>query len=421
MAMDALSFEQAPPLGVPLRFFFTASLFGVAAGLLLAWSQADIFASRWTPAALATVHLLTAGFMLQIMVGALFQFMPVAVGANLPRPRWAAGLIHPALAAGALALVAGFLTGAPGLLAAGAAGVGGGAALLVALGLLALARTPAVGPTLAALRVALLGLGAAILAGAALALARGGHAPVAMLLLSPRHVGWALGGWGLGLLAAVAWQVVPMFQLTPPYRPALARGFLAALVLVLLAGALPEIGGRALVYGLGALGLAFAVHTLGLQNRRRRARTDATFRFWRLGMAVLAAAAPAAVVGVELADERLVQLAGVLLLAGVFPAVMVGMLYKIVPFMIWLHLRSRVRRAPQMPRIIPEATQARHFRIHGAMLAVLLGAPWLPVLAVPGGLLLAASNLWLLGALAGALRCYRGSLAEAREAAARVG
>jgi hypothetical protein len=44
---------------------------------------------------------------------------------------------------------------------------------------------------------------------------------------------------------------------------------------------------------------------------------------------------------------------------------------------------------------------------------VLIPAPWLPVLAVPGGLLLAASNLWLLRALVGALRCYRGSLAGA--------
>lgn len=415
MAAVALSFEQSPPLGAPLRFFLTGPLFGIAAGLLLAWSHGEIFASRWTPAALAVVHLVTAGFMLQIMTGALFQFMPVAVGANLPRPRLAAGLIHGALGLGALALVAGFLSGALGALVGGAAGLGMGAVVLAALGLTALARTPAVGPTVPALRVALMGLAAAAVAGVALVLARGGLAPPALALLSPRHVGWALGGWGLGLVAAVAWQVVPMFQLTPPYRPALARGFLAGLVLVLLAGALPDVGGRVLLYGLSALGMAFASYTLGLQNRRRRARTDATFRFWRLAMVALAAAGPAAVAGVELADERLVQLAGVLLLAGVFPAAIGGMLYKIVPFVIWLHLKNRVQRAPQMPRIIPEAIQARHFQIHGAMLAVLLPAPWLPALAVPGGLLLAASSLWLLKALVGALRCYRAALAEAAD------
>jgi hypothetical protein len=92
------------------------------------------------------------------------------------------------------------------------------------------------------------------------------------------------------------------------------------------------------------------------------------------------------------------------------------MLYKIVPFVMWLNLKSRVRRAPQMPKIIPEEGQARHFLLHLAALVALLPAPWWPAMAIPGGLLLAGSNLCLLSALLGALRCYRGSLAEAAEA-----
>lgn len=410
--MHAMSFEQAPPLAVPLRFFLTGPLFGVAAGLLLVWGHGDIFASRWTPSALAVVHLTTVGFMLQIMTGALFQFMPAAVGANLPWPRPAARLIHPALGLGAVSLVAGFLSGAPAALAAGALGLGLGLAGLVALGLAALAGSRAQGSTVPAMRLALVGLGLTVLAGATLALVRAGYLPAAATVLSPRHVGWALGGWGLGLLAAVAWQVVPMFQLTPPYRPALTRAFIWTLAAVLAAGALPFVGASALLYGLSALAVAFAVHTLVLQARRRRARSDPTFRFWQMAMAGLVLAGPMAVAGVEFAEESLVQLAGILILAGVFPAVMVGMLYKIVPFVIWLDLKNRVRKAPQMPRIIPESRQAGHVYLLLAAVLVLAPAPWWPVLAVPGGLLLAASNLWLLAALLGALRCYRGSLAE---------
>ena len=60
-----LSFEQAPPISVPYRFFLTAPWFGVAAGLLLAFMGEDMLASRWTPGALAGTHLLVAGFMLQ--------------------------------------------------------------------------------------------------------------------------------------------------------------------------------------------------------------------------------------------------------------------------------------------------------------------------------------------------------------------
>jgi len=81
-----MSFESAPPYTAPLRFFLTAPLFAVLAGLLIAFEGPDIFVSRWMPAVLAVTHLLTLGFMLQMMLGALIQILPVVAGANLPRP-----------------------------------------------------------------------------------------------------------------------------------------------------------------------------------------------------------------------------------------------------------------------------------------------------------------------------------------------
>ena len=77
-----LSFEQAPPLNAPLRFFLTAPLFGVIAGLLLLLEGEGVLLSRWSPSALALTHLLTLGFMLQIMIGALIQVLPVVSGEN---------------------------------------------------------------------------------------------------------------------------------------------------------------------------------------------------------------------------------------------------------------------------------------------------------------------------------------------------
>ena len=80
-----LSFDQAPPISAPMRYFLTAPLFAILAGVLILVSGPDIFASRWTPAALALTHLITAGFMLQVMLGAMQQLLPVAVGA-IPAP-----------------------------------------------------------------------------------------------------------------------------------------------------------------------------------------------------------------------------------------------------------------------------------------------------------------------------------------------
>lgn len=68
---DLLSFDQSPPLAAPLRFFLTAPLFAILAGLTLLASGPDALASRWTPAMLALTHLVAVGFMLQVMLGAL--------------------------------------------------------------------------------------------------------------------------------------------------------------------------------------------------------------------------------------------------------------------------------------------------------------------------------------------------------------
>jgi hypothetical protein len=64
----------------------------------------------------ADVHLIAAGFMLQAMSGAMFQFIPVAVGGNVWRPLWSPMSCNLCCCWAALLLVAGFLFSAPVLL-----------------------------------------------------------------------------------------------------------------------------------------------------------------------------------------------------------------------------------------------------------------------------------------------------------------
>jgi hypothetical protein len=58
-----LSLDQAPPIGVPMRFFLTTPLFAIAAFALLLWQDPDLLFSRWNPALLGATHLLTLGYM----------------------------------------------------------------------------------------------------------------------------------------------------------------------------------------------------------------------------------------------------------------------------------------------------------------------------------------------------------------------
>ena len=84
MMGPGLSYDDTPPFSAPLRFFLTAPLFGVVAGLTLLFGG-EILVSRWTPGALAITHLFAAGFMLQVMLGALLLAAGFAVGCLLRR------------------------------------------------------------------------------------------------------------------------------------------------------------------------------------------------------------------------------------------------------------------------------------------------------------------------------------------------
>jgi hypothetical protein len=410
-----LSFEQAPPISAPYRFFVTAPWFGVAAGLLLAWSGGDALASRWTPSALAATHLLVAGFMLQAMCGALLQFVPVAAGGNIWRPGRVAAVVHPLLAVGAACLATAFISASATFFvlasAAFAVAISGYAAIVG----LALWRTSAQGPSLRALRLAVLGLAIAVGLGVTLAMGFGTGRILPVTELIQVHAAWGLGGWALMLLMAVSYLVVPMFQLTPPYPARIAVGLPVALIVLLGLWswqlAKPAVWLDAVWLAGMCLASVYAVVTLMLQRRRRRKVADPTFYFFAGAMVALLAMA---IVGIRFgfdaeADPRMAVWFGVLAIPGVFVSAISGMLYKIVPFLNWLHLQRLCPPGvlpPSMREMIPERAMLGHLWLHFAAVIALLAAVALPVLTRPAGLLFAAACAWLGANVARGVRAY---------------
>jgi hypothetical protein len=414
-----LSFEQAPPISVPYRFFLTAPLFGIAAGLLLAWLGESALASRWSGGALALTHLLAVGFMLQAMTGAIMQFVPVAAGGNVWRPRWVANLVHPALVIGACMLVAAFLVQEGSLFR------WAGAVLLTTLGFLvavvgaALWRTPARGATILSMRIAIFGLAITAFLGATLAEGLAGQVSWPLIELANVHAGWGLGGWALLLLAGVSYYVVPMFQLTPGY-PALFSRWLAPVLLTMLLLWSVQITGRRpaweqLVWLAGlAVGAAFAGVTLWLQQRRRRRVSDPTLVFFRGAMMCMIGLLLSAIVMLlvpAVADHpRVPYWLGVLALPGVFVSAINGMLYKIVPFLNWLHLQRLMGLGmlpPNMKEMIPERAMVTQMRLHFAAIVLLLAGAVVPVAARVAGVVFALSCAMLGRNIVHAVRFYR--------------
>jgi hypothetical protein len=408
MNSAGLSLEQAPPFGVPLRFFLTAPWFLVLAALLLSWQGPAVFASRWLPATLALTHLLTLGFMAQVMLGALLQMLPVVVGVVVPRLRLTAMLIHIPLTLGALALTVAFLSGVPAWfqLAWWLLGLTFGVALMAIH--LALWRAPVASGTVIALRCAL----GALLVTVGLGLLLGGYFGwgwrLPVVAMTHLHAAWGLVGWTVLLVAGVAYQVVPMFQITPPYPRWFNRGFAPLMAAGLTAWSTCVLAGwptaATLASALLAVGVAlFALMTLYLLAQRRRKIGDPTLGYWRTSMASLLAGAVLwlAMLWVP-AQARMPQvelLLGILSILGFAVVITNGMLYKIVPFLAWFHLQAQLfqrAKAPTMKQMLPDAVIRRQWWACLAALLLLLAAAVYPaVFTYPAALALGVTGVWL--------------------------
>jgi len=423
MHRPGLTLENAPPLSVPMRYFLSAPLFAALAGVMLLWCGPVILTHRWAPALIAATHLVTLGFITMVMLGALSQMIPVLGGSAIAYPRLIAGLVHPLFSIGVLGLVLG-LVGVKYVLAIALALLGAAVLIHLAAVVHALGRTVARNASVTAMRLAAFGFLTTVCLGVALGYSRSGVLPLsAHLQFVNAHVLWGLVGWVGLLIVGVAYQVVPMFQITADYPPRLrqllAPGIFAAIALGSLAQLLqsmPPVHSIAMV--LAGLGLAvFAVMTLHLQSQRRRKLADVTLTYWRGAMSLLLIA-----LGVWLgrslelapfANPATAVAIGFLILIGVVQSVINGMLYKIVPFIIWLHLQTQGVRWMTMKKILPDRYAQRQSWTHFTALALLLLGFLSPLAFYCGALLYVAANLYLEWNLLIALQTYRRKLHEA--------
>lgn len=416
-----LSLDNSPALNVPLRFFLNVPLFAFLAACLLLWEGPDALASRWSRASLALTHLFTLGILTSAMTGALIQILPVATGVRIARAHTSAAVVHALLTAGTLTLASAFICAVRPLYLV--------ASLLLGTALLWLLAACAIGfwqyrgkaakgstDVLRATRLALIALLATAALGAILASAQVWPVPLPLIALITLHAMWGLSGW-VGLLTiGMAYQLIPMFQVTEPYPRALTSG-LAPVVFVLLM--LTSVSAAMFPQAETSLGIlllfayaVFAVTTLYLLWTRKRPSADATTLFWRTAMSSLACCGPLWVVQFITGNPACSVALGVLILFGVAWSSVNGMLYKIIPFLLWYHSQrsltgAAMRLVPKVKDMISDRAASRQFWAHLAALALLLAASWWPAaFARIGALAAGISAAWLGVNVYGAIRLY---------------
>jgi hypothetical protein len=385
MIQRALAVERFTSLRMALRLLVSAPLFAALAALLLLWQGEAAFVSRWSPAMLASVHLMVLGALTMAMAGALLQVVPVVFDVELPFAGASAVVVHALLCLGTVLLAAALFFNFPLLFKLAIAPLALAICWIVVLFGPALWRSSGRGApdVLQGVRLALAALWIAAVLGGAMATALGFALPAPLLQLTRWHAMWALLGWVALLIASVAYQVLPMFQLTPLYPRLFARLFAPALVACLLAAS--TTGGRAAFFETAlAIGLAgFALVTLALLAQRKQP-PDATSWCWTCSMASLLAACVLFVAGPDARWRELML--GILFIFGFAWSAVTGMLYKIIPFLLWQHWQERSAGRPvaSFRQILPEPQARVQVAAHACALLMMAGAAvWPQQLARP--------------------------------------
>jgi len=385
MDLRRLSFDSMPPLAIPFRFFVTAPVFAILVALLFLVAEPFELSSRWTNLLLAATHGITLGFMLMIMVGALFQILPVVTGVSMPKVKHISTLVHLFFSAGVFSLIAGLYSMSHYLLMIAGATLGVGFSAFF-IGLISCMSAMRNTPSSWAVRLAVLSLMITISFG--LLFIFGWDHP--SWFPNPRaftntHLLWGLIGWTLLLIMGVSFQIIPMFYVTPDYPTWLSRFLPPVIFLELITVSVSQ--GHT-IFGLASLILLtltssiYPAYTLHLISKRKRKSQDITLWFWKTSMISFLIAALTFLWlifynGGYLARLELILAATVLF--GFIMALITGMLLKIVPFLVWLNLQQSWIKNPSvkmplsnMQQVIPAPLAKLQYFLFMLMFALIL-------------------------------------------------
>ncbi|MCP4274373.1 MAG: hypothetical protein GY781_20815 [Gammaproteobacteria bacterium] len=371
MKTSNLSLDQAPPEDIPFRYLLTGPAFGILAGILLSVYGERIFITAWSLDTVALVHMITLGWLTLIMIGAFYQMVPVLVGGHVP---WnhLSRINYYSLVSGILSLISGFLFWKIILLKSAAVLLLVSFSLFITQILTALFRVKANRPVVYAMRSSVICLALAVAAGITMIGVLFGWwgFPLDGYSLKYIHITFALLGWITLLIFGVSFHVIPMFYLTKAFPDRIGYSIvtliLLSIVSLVIGFGMKLNGTRLIVAGIPAfIGVILYVFTLfNLIRNRQRKMVDSTFRFWQLGLTCLIPALLLLTVDPFRWDEIFGYLFVITFLIGFACSVSNGMLYKIVPFLIWLHRFSPLVgkiKTPAMKDIIADAPARKQF------------------------------------------------------------
>jgi hypothetical protein len=164
------------------------------------------------------------------------------------------------------------------------------------------------------------------------------------LLFANIHSVWAVFGFAGVLIIGVAFHVLPMFYVAPRFKKfckqkvvwLVTSGLLLWLFLNIFIESYSTIG----KIWVALFFWAFSTTVYLKLNARRRKVSDITVWYWRSASIFMTLGTFAWAIN-DFFDEKYIVIVSILIGGGFILSIMSGMLYKIVPFLVWFHLNAK--------------------------------------------------------------------------------
>jgi len=344
MELTGLSMDQAPPISAPLRFFLTAPLFGILAGLFMIFSGDVALSNRFSIETIIVVHAITIGFFSFVMLGAMTQMLPVLAGAKIPRVMSVVKYSHILLSVGVLSMLFGLFAGSTFFGTVAFFCLGSGFIIILTATVLSLRSVVSFNATIKAISTSVVFAFAVVFMGLYLLYGYIAEDITQLhLLITDIHGTWAVFGFCIVLVIGVSFQVLPMFYVAPKFKQFCKKRVVwlisAGLVLWLFFNLFYEQYAFFAKCSIALFTWAFATAVWVKLNQRKRPVGDITIWYWRTASIFLTAGSFLWVFDEYFGHQHIV-LTGIAIGGGFLLCIMIGMMYKIIPFLVWFHLNS---------------------------------------------------------------------------------
>lgn len=367
-----LSLDQAPPFKAPLKFFLTAPIFAIIAGLLLLNESIHLH----SPHFIASLHFITIGFIVMIAFGALLQMLPVVAGAVIKRSLLLANGTYGLIIFGLLGFSLGFFLDDSSYFFVSSVLLFSGLGIFSYICLYKLFEIEKKSWIIKGMIFSLIGFIIAFLLGIHML---GEYAIESFssyhYMFANLHYNIIFFGFLFLLIVSISFQVIPMFWVSDAYSQTQQKYILiitVGLLFFYLINTVYELNLDMLYkFFISMVVIYFAFITIYKLYKRKRKLKDISVYFYYSSMIFL-------ILGIfywlGMSFFTLNSIVfGILLGMGFVMTLMNGMLYKIVPFLTWFHLSSSgIFDIPTMREMISIQKSQLQFFVHLSSLVLLL-------------------------------------------------